>query len=130
MNDGFLIPISNGLLSDGHYDRMGMAVWTFIWLIDKSTRIVEIDHREYGLVLGGKPITAEEIAQDLKVDTSTAKRHIKRLRKEGYIMTKRAPRGIITYVANPKKGRGKNATSQVPEVAYVPLQKGQSCHFQ
>jgi transposase len=109
--ENFLIPISNGLLRDGHCARMGKAVWTFMWLIDKSTKNVEIEGKEYGQVLGGKPITQQEIASELKVDVSTVKRHLSRLRRKGYIMTKRTPYGFIAYVANPKKRRGKCALS-------------------
>jgi hypothetical protein len=52
----FYITVSNGLLKDDHRKRIGSAVWEFMWLIDKITRI---DEDGKGWVLGGKPINSK-----------------------------------------------------------------------
>ena len=53
----FYISVSNGLLQGSHQARMGAAVWQFMWLIDKVTRI---DADGWGWVLGGIVLTTEK----------------------------------------------------------------------
>ncbi len=84
---------------------MGIAVWEFMWCIDKITKI---DDAGTGWVLGGKPITLAEI--DMGHPNKTSE-HLAKLRKEGYITTKRTPHGIIIKVINAKKRFTKNGES-------------------
>jgi DNA-binding Lrp family transcriptional regulator len=78
---------------------MGSALWEFLWLIDKVTR--EEDGR--GLVLGGKPITCAEIAEDLGVSERSVSTALQRLRGAGYIETHRRPVGVAIVVLKSKK---------------------------
>lgn len=111
----FYITVSNGLLTADHHDRMGEAVWMFMWCIDKITKI---DDGGWGYVLGGKPIKIDEI----KVfSRRTAFRYLKTLEEQGYILRIRTPYGIIIKVRKAKKSFGRSArsgTSEVPEVAH------------
>jgi len=104
----FYINISNGLIIDGHRWRMGSSVWEFMWLID---HITSIDEDGWGKVLGGRPITFDEIAESFGREykgaevhpVKTIGRNIKRLTEQGYIRSKRTPAGLIFEVKKAKK---------------------------
>lgn len=152
-NESYPFYIWSGLLKDGHCQRMGMAVWTFMWCIDKTTTENPTNEGTWtGKVLGGNPVTAEKIAEDLKVALKTVKRHINILRKQKYIKTKRTSRGLIIEVLKSKKGRKRKLCGQPvdnpkrrdrivpsqkrvkgqkcpPEGTKVSLLKGQKCPF-
>lgn len=108
----FYINISNGLLEDDHQERMGAAVWQFMWLIDKVTKI---DEEGTGWVLGGKPLQLKDLAGSVTEDTIS--RNLKRLAKEGYIMVKRTPYGLIISVIKAKKRFGNNVESRTDKNA-------------
>ena len=98
---------------------MGAAVWEFMWLIDKITKI---DEEGYGLVLGGKPIQLREISKGTniggdKVDglgshEVTISKNLQKLEKEGYILITHTPYGIIPKVAKAKKRFSKTAKAE------------------
>jgi DNA-binding transcriptional ArsR family regulator len=96
----FYISVSNGLLKDGHRQRMGESVWEFMWLLDHMTRI---DGNGYGWVLGGKPIKLAELATDLGVHRSTVSRSLSRLQEEGYVDVIHAPYGLVIRVCKARK---------------------------
>lgn len=96
----FYITVSNGLLRDGHQKRIGSAVWEFMWLIDKVTRIEEDG---MGWVLGGKPINLKDIADDLEIHESNVSRNLKKLVDGGYISINRTPYGLQIKVIRAKK---------------------------
>lgn len=93
----YFITVSNGLLEQKHYKKMGAAVWQFMWLIDKITRI---DDKGDGWVLGGKPINLEDIKLGGRITTS---RNLQKLEKEKYICLNHTPYGIIITVKSAKK---------------------------
>jgi DNA-binding MarR family transcriptional regulator len=95
---GFYIEISNGLLR-GHRKRMGTAVWEFMWLLDKMTKI----DGEVGFVLGGKPIKLKEIAEDLETNEVNISKNLNKLKLQGYIQIIRTGRGLIIKVIKAKK---------------------------
>jgi len=99
----YYISISNGLLEGDHELRMGAAVWQFMWLLDKITKI---DDEGLGWVLGGKPIKLDEIAKNRS--RPTVSRNLNRLKKQGYINIKYAPFGLIISVNKAKKRFTKN----------------------
>ncbi len=78
-------PVFEGIFEKKHVENIGPALWLFLWFIARETG--------EGLVLGGKPIKAEEI--DLPFSERTIRQWIKRLRDRGYIRTKQAPQGLI-----------------------------------
>ena len=96
----FIIPMSNGILSAQHRERIGSAVWEFMWCIDKSTRI---DSSGFGLVLGGKPINLKDIAMQFGTAENTTSRNLNKLADEGYLILEHTAYGIRVKVANPKK---------------------------
>mgnify|MGYP001497756884 CR=1 FL=1 len=96
-------PTHIGLLTKEHRDRIGPALWEFLWCIAKTTKELEEQGENVGLVLGGKPVSYMEIANDLGGSKSTIKRNFERLEKEQYISLKRTPYGQIIKVKNSKK---------------------------
>lgn len=110
----FYISVSNGLLKDGHRQRMGESVWEFMWLLDHMTRI---DGNGYGWVLGGKPIKLAELAQDLGVHRSTVSRSLSRLQEEGYVDVIHAPYGLVIRVCKARKVFGHNVGKTTAESA-------------
>ncbi|MGY3716758.1 DnaD domain protein [Sutcliffiella cohnii] len=103
MPESFYFPTYIGLLSKEHRERIGPALWEFLWFISKTTRDVAEDDETWGIVLGGKPIKQSEIAEEMGVSESTVKRNIARLKQYGYVEAKRAPYGEIYRVRNSKK---------------------------
>jgi hypothetical protein len=91
MND-FYIQVKNGLLDPKHFERIGDAVWLFMWLLDKQTII----NHETGesKILGGKPVTYEDVNETLPISRPTYNRWVKILRDGGYITTVRTPQGL------------------------------------
>ena len=107
MADSFPFTIWSGLLQNGHKEKIGSAIWEFLWCINKVTKEIRQSENALpvGIVLGGKPIKADEIAKDLKIHPETVKSNLRRLKKEKYIDYKLAPYGYIITVSNSKKYR-------------------------
>lgn len=90
---------------------MGSAVWLFMWVLDRMTSVNESG---VGKVLGGKPITYEEVEASLGMSRRTFSRWLDVLRESGYIETTRTPAGNSIKVNKAKKsfgGYAKNGTS-------------------
>jgi DNA-binding transcriptional ArsR family regulator len=97
----FDIGLRDGMLDPKHVRNMGSAVWLYMWLVRKMTRIDET--KRLGYVLGGKPITYEEIDADLGISHRTYDRYVNVLRNHGYIVTNRTPRGLVIAITKAKK---------------------------
>jgi len=77
----------------------GSSVWLFLWLIDKTTS----ENGGTGKVLGGRPITLNEIADALEISRPTAKRHLHKLAKAGYLKLSYVRIGIAITINKSKK---------------------------
>jgi len=99
MANSFPMTVWTGLLNNGHVQRIEGAVWEYLWLISK----VKTEKNGTGYVLNGRPIKIEELSNDLKRDYWTIRRHLEKLKKNGYINIKRAPYGLIISVNKSKK---------------------------
>jgi hypothetical protein len=94
----FPIPVWNGIFE--HADRIGEAIWEFLWCIDAITR----EKNGEGAVFGGAPVKVERISSDLNgSDRESVRRHLKKLESKGYIRLRRTPYGHIIWVQNSKK---------------------------
>ena len=106
-------PVYSGLLQNGHKKKMGEAVWEFLWCIDKTT----VEENGIGWVLGKKPITIDQIADELEESWRTAQRHLETLKNCRYITITRASKGMIIGVLKSKKWIGKsNISSEEREI--------------
>lgn len=97
---GYYITVSNGLLDVKHRERMGSAVWEFMFLLDKMTSCNE---NGIGKVLGGKPIKMKELSELMGVSKKTVSRNLRRLSKQGYIEMIRTPYGYSFKIFKAKK---------------------------
>lgn len=87
-----------------HRKRLGLAIYEFIWCIDKVTKeIPESGGKQDGIVLGGAPVKVGQIAKDLGEDARVARRNLVSLAGEGYITRTRTPYGFSIKVRNSQK---------------------------
>jgi hypothetical protein len=92
------IPVWNGILE--HRERMGSAIWEFLWCLDRVTR--ETDG--VGIVLGGKPVKIHEIMEGCPgSDGETVRQHLRILEERKYIRRRRTPYGHSIEVLNSRK---------------------------
>jgi hypothetical protein len=101
------ICVWNGIFD--HYRKIGWAIWEFLWLIDAIT----LEEDGTGWVYGKAPFKIERIAKDLGSAVSTVRRNLSRLKRGGYIMTRKARYGLIAGVINSKKIRPRPDGSQM-----------------
>ena len=109
--------VSDGLLTPGHCQRIGVAVWEFLWLISHETR-------EEGKVLNGAPITIKRISTDLGQAERTTRRNLDRLEAEKYIARERGQGGVYQYVICNSKKWAKSVDKNGQSDDY---QSGQKC---
>lgn len=102
-SEPILFLVSNGLLE--HKDRMGAAIWEYLWLIDRVTKDEPDGLGKFnGVVLGGKPLSAAMIASDLKEHINTAKINLRSLEVGRYIVRHRlSDNRFSCTVTNSKK---------------------------
>jgi hypothetical protein len=80
----YVIPVSNGIFE--HCQRIGVAVWVFLWMVDHTTKeVAGTDEGIEGLVYGGRAIRARDVARDLQMSTRTVHVHLARLLDGGYL---------------------------------------------
>jgi hypothetical protein len=92
------IPVWNGILE--HRQRMGGAIWEFLWCIDRVTK----EKDGVGMVLGGQPIKTQRILEDVPgSDRETIRLHMKSLEDQRYIRRRRTPYGHVIEVLNSQK---------------------------
>ncbi|MFC6553816.1 hypothetical protein [Cohnella cellulosilytica] len=96
-------PMYSGLLEPGHYNKIGSAIWLFLWCVSATTAEKEKEGTVWGIVLGNKPIKREDLASQFGVAERTVQRWIDTLEQQGYIRITRAPYGMIFTVRKSKK---------------------------
>ncbi|KIL71919.1 winged helix-turn-helix domain-containing protein [Bacillus badius] len=103
MPSSFYFPVFSGLLTAEHRKKIGPALWEFLWCISTTTKEVIEDGELLGIVLGGKPVSYNDVAKEMGGSKSTVKRNFEKLEEEGYILMTRTPYGHIIKVRNSKK---------------------------
>lgn len=116
---GFGIYVKNDLLELKHIENMGVAVWLYMWCLDKMTSINE---QGVGKILGGKPIKYEEVARELGISLRTYRRWISLLSNSGYINIKRTPYGMIISVNKAVKKFGRKLDGSENSVDFLKIQ--------
>jgi len=91
------ICVWNGILD--HCQKIGLALWVFLWCLDKIT----VEKDGIGWVFGKAPVRVSRIAQDFGICEKTVRVHLNRLKAFGYISTKKTPFGLIIGVKNSRK---------------------------
>ncbi len=90
------IPIWNGILE--HQAKMGMAIWVYLWCLDRITH----EQDGVGYVLGGAPVKVEKIAGELDRSPRALRRDLRTLRSR-YLQLRRTPYGYVIHVLNSHK---------------------------
>jgi hypothetical protein len=91
------ICVWNGILD--HCQKIGLALWVFLWCLDKIT----VEKDGIGWVFGKAPVRVSRIAQDFGICEKTVRIHLNRLKAFGYITTKKTPFGLTVAVKNSRK---------------------------
>jgi hypothetical protein len=91
------ICVWNGILD--HCQKIGLALWVFLWCLDKIT----VEKDGIGWIFGKAPVRVSRIAQDFGICEKTVRVHLNRLKAFGYISTKKTPFGLIIGVKNSRK---------------------------
>lgn len=98
--DSHPIPVWNGIFD--HQERIGIALWTFLWLIDRIPK--DAEQNSVGKVLGGKPVKIREIQESIKGATYQMVRdQLDLLAEHGYITKKRTAYGFVIAVQKSQK---------------------------
>ncbi len=111
VDKSYPFPTYSGLLNSEHYDKIGPALWLFLWFISSTTKEIEKDGVSWGIVLGHKPLKAREMAAVFGVSEKTVRRWLELLETHEYIKAVRAPYGLMISVKHSK----------------IQLQIGQNC---
>lgn len=90
------LPVWNGILE--HLPQMGMAIWLYLWCLDKIT----YEQDGVGHVLGGAPIKVGKIAEELGRSPRAVRRDFKLLRSR-YLKLRWTPYGYVIEVLNSQK---------------------------
>lgn len=91
----------NGILEPKHIEKIGPAIWLFLWLINATTEERRMDDGEYqGWVYGGKPLKFAELAGFLSASERSIRRHVDTLFEGGYIDLLLTPHGYQFRVRN------------------------------
>ena len=102
-------PVCKGLLDSKHRKRMGVAVWEFLWCLDRMTRI---DGAGMGIILGGKPVNLSDFVEQLGTSEVTVSGNLQKLARHGYLILVHAPYDIVIKVPKAKKRFAKSANPQ------------------
>ena len=90
------IPVWNGILE--HQSKMGMAIWLYLWCLDRITN----EQDGLGYVLGGAPVKLKRIADELGRSKRSLNRDLKILRSR-YLRLRWTPYGYVILVLNSRK---------------------------
>ena len=92
-------PVWSGLIAATHRKRIGIAIWMFLWLLDRTTG----EKDGVGIVLGGRPVKDEEIATSLGVHKNSVATDRLTLLKGDYVAVVRTPYGYTYRVRKSRK---------------------------
>lgn len=95
-------PVSAGLLTWDHFQRLGTAWMVFLWMIHQQ-RQPKNGEADTGAVHNGQPISYPEIGAALGgMPLRTVERHVTTLEREGYVRSKQiGGKGKSYWIANP-----------------------------
>jgi len=99
--ENFWIGAKGGLLDVKHVEKMGSAVWLFLYLLRNQTALNAAGE---GIANYGHPLTLKEIGTEFKgIPERTIRKWAARLRRAGYVRTENhSNRGLIFWIAKAK----------------------------
>ena len=88
------IPVSIGLLEKKHVEAMGIALWCFLWCINRVTMDrTDQNGERWGQVLGGCRFNHQRIADELGLPLRSVRYQMDRLKTAGYLRITRCRDG-------------------------------------
>jgi hypothetical protein len=91
-------PLSTGLLDPRHVKAIGRAVWVYLWFLNRVTKDEQRAVDDFvGIVLNGRPLSIDEIAEELGFDYYACRRDLARLVRAGYIERRKTGAGMFSY---------------------------------
>ena len=115
----FAIPISSGIFA--HCQKIGIAIWVFLWMIDRTTKeVATTDGYAEGLVYGGKAIRAQDIGLELEMPARTIQAHLDRLVTCGYLRRIERAQGVASGYAVQRSKKWKPKLSVVGHEEQAP----------
>lgn len=97
-------PVSAGLLDPCHVHAIGGALWVYLWFVNRVTRDEQRAGEDFvGIVLNGRPLSIDEIAEELGFDYHACRRHLARLVKTGYVERRKTGAGMFSYAVTKSK---------------------------
>ncbi len=123
------IPISIGLLEKKHIEAMGIAVWCFLWCVNRVTSDrTDQDGERWGQVLGGCRFNHQRIADELGLTQRAVRYQMDRLKTAGYLRITRCRDGqqvevrhSIKWLHRKTQPTQKKQTAAPPVVPAVPV---------
>lgn len=100
------IYVWNGILEPKHRERIGPAIWIFLYFIDRTTK--ERPNKQnpdeiQGWVYGKMPLTLKRMSSETGLPERTISRYLFTLECHDYIRTVRTPHGLIILVQKSAK---------------------------
>jgi hypothetical protein len=136
-NDLQTFPVSAGLLDPRHVQAIDPSspLWIYLWLLNRVTRDEQSGEDFVGIVLNGRPVSIQQIAEELGMGERVCRRYLARLVKEGYVVQKKTGVGTCTYTITKSKRwawkrqthTGRDHSSKTPELQaslFSPVQDG------
>ena len=88
------IPVSIGLLEKKHVEAMGIALWCFLWCVNRVTMDrTDANGERWGQVLGGCRFNHQRIADELGLPLRSVRYQMDRLKTAGYLRITRCRDG-------------------------------------
>ena len=121
-------PVSIGLLEGKHVEAMGIAVWCFLWCINRVTSDrTDPDGERWGQVLGGCRFNHQRIADELGISLRAVRYQMDRLRSGGYLRITRCQDGqqvevrhSIKWLRRKTQGAPNSRPELPPQVKKLP----------
>ena len=103
--NNYTFPVSSGLLTADHVEKMGERLWCFLWCVNRTTEDVSTPDDRLGKVLGGHAVQPERIADELGLTEETVRHQLEQLERDGYIRLDRMYGGYCILVKRSIKWR-------------------------
>jgi hypothetical protein len=110
----YTFPVSSGLLSADHVAKIGDAIWTFLWCVDRTTSDVMRDGERRGRVLGGYLTATSRIAAELGLTEKTVQDQLEQLAGAHYLQLLPEADGYIIEVRHSIKWKNRRNDLRTP----------------